>query len=166
MQSREIPSQVFESISVDAIGPLSPPDASSRAQYIYVAVCNLSRFVIASAVRETTSKSLANFLLHHVYLVHGTCRKIHLDNAASNKSEFMMDFFKYWRTEPVFSSAHHHAAEGIVERMNRSIETTLRTFVQDNPKNWAKYLVSHLVFVSHSHLTRVDILQHKNHHSS
>jgi hypothetical protein len=26
--------------------------------------------------------------------------------------------------------------------VNRSIETTLRTFVQDNPKNWAKYLQS------------------------
>jgi hypothetical protein len=87
MASRDIPLAVFLSFSIDALGVL-PTDEDMQACHIWIALDDLSRFVICAPTRQITSESLATFLIQHIhiFLVHGTLKCLHLDNATNNRS--------------------------------------------------------------------------------
>jgi hypothetical protein len=139
MASRVVPIAVFESFSVDALGVL-PTDEDTKACHIWIAVDDLSCYVICDPTRQITSESLAKFLIQHIFLVHGIPKILHLDNATNNRSNLITDLLKYWNITPIYGSPHHHAAQAHVERSIRSVTEILRSYVNASPNKWSNYL--------------------------
>jgi hypothetical protein len=151
-QKRDVPVRPFQTLSVDGLGPL-PTCSDSKAVHVWVGVCDLTRFLIAASTRQVTAESLVNFLIQHVFYVHGIPETIYLDNAPSNRSNLLKDLFAFFRIKATFGTPHKHATTAQVERAIGSIGTVIRSFVHDSPTNWSKYLNS-AVFALNSTIHR------------
>ena len=69
------PARPFHSIAIDIKGPLATTTRGNS--YILVVVCLLTRFVIAEALPDTASTTIARTLVDRVFSVHGpTHRKL------------------------------------------------------------------------------------------
>jgi len=141
MVSRDIPESPFEVLTLDVIGPLLT-DKDTRAQYIIIALCDLTRYIITKATRQINSKILAQFISDNIIHIHGVPRAIRFDGAKYNTAHLIQDLCTYIRIAPVYATPHSHHSQGNVERAIRSLETVIRSYVKTDPSQWAVHLAS------------------------
>jgi len=70
---------LFDKIYLDLIGPLTITERKN--QYIAVAACYFSKYLITRPLKHATSASLAKFLLENIFLVFGVSKELVLANA-------------------------------------------------------------------------------------
>ena len=64
---------------------------------------------------------------------------IRMDNMPSFKSEILTAVRRKLGIEANFSASYHPQSHGAIERTDRTLEEMLRTFCNDNSKQWDKF---------------------------
>jgi hypothetical protein len=120
--------QPFESLSIDAIGPL-PEDADGN-KFIWVSIDDFTRWVELKACREITARTAAGALVD-VFGRFGAFKKLRSDRGSQLTSNLMAELVKLLQMEHEFAVANNHKAMGHVERANHEVMRHARALVFD-----------------------------------
>jgi transposase InsO family protein len=138
LHPNQIPTQPWEHISVDIIGPI-PESAGNNA--ILVIVDRFSKMIkVIPTSTGITSLGVARCFRDHVFRSHGIPRKVISDRGSNFVSAFMRDFYKLLEIESNASTAYHPQTDGQTERINQEIEHYLRVFCSYHQSDWSEWL--------------------------
>lgn len=127
---------ILHRLHVDLKGPL--PVTTSGMKYIAVAVDSLSKWVEAEPLPDKSAVATAQFMLR-VLARHSCPHEVVTDNG----TEFMGDFSRLLQMHCIdhhHTSAYHPQANGLAERMMRSMMSSLEALCSSHPGDWDLHL--------------------------
>ncbi|CEF60267.1 Reverse transcriptase domain and Integrase, catalytic core domain and Ribonuclease H-like domain and Aspartic peptidase domain-containing protein [Strongyloides ratti] len=108
---------------------LQPGRKTSRGVVaMIVAVDSLSRFVMVSAVKNLTADEIIRGLLEDIIFKYGTPKQLITDRGRCFSSEEFEKFMKVMNIGHHLTTANHHQSNGLVERMNRTLNEAIRMY--------------------------------------
>ncbi|GJY41829.1 ty3-gypsy retrotransposon protein [Tanacetum coccineum] len=138
LQPLNLPTRVWAEITMDFIDGLPKSEGYT---VILVVVDRLSKYAHFVPLRHPyTAKTVAAAFLREVVRLHGIPESIVSDRDRVFLSHFWRELFKLQGTNLKRSSSYHPQTDGQSEVVNRSVETYLRCFASDTPKQWARWL--------------------------
>uniref|UniRef100_A0A6G1SFF7 RNA-directed DNA polymerase n=1 Tax=Aceria tosichella TaxID=561515 RepID=A0A6G1SFF7_9ACAR len=133
-----IPVQPFEIVGMDLLGPL--PMSSSKKNHILVITDYLTKFVIASPMRKTTTARIADHLKRLLFFKHGIPKTVVTDNGANLTSYEMRKLLELLKITHKTTSPYRPQTNGQTERYNRVIGSQLAIFCSEKQQEWDHYL--------------------------
>ena len=131
-----------EIVHLDFCGPFR------NKQHLLVGVDNFSRFVHAVTMTSPSQSAVIDFLESWIQL-HGRIQTIFSDQGM----QFMGARLQGWLTRNsvnhIVSPAYYHQANGICERMNRTIQGRIRRYLDDG-MDWENALVQSVLQINRS----------------
>lgn len=125
----------WQVIAVDLMGPL--PRSASGHQYLLVVSDWFTKYSVLCPLRQATSSSIVRFMENEIFLVYGVPQYIICDNGRQFISKSLKKLVEDYESK-LWYTAYYHAQSNFVERANRTICTAIRSYVNDNHKNWDK----------------------------
>jgi len=123
---------------MDFIGPLPK---SQGYDSIAVVVDKLTKLVHFIATKTTvTAREFALLFFNNIVRLHGVPDVIISDRDTRFTSSFWKELMKLMNVEQRMSSAFHPESDGQTERVNRTLETMLRHYVNERNDNWSTHL--------------------------
>uniref|UniRef100_A0A3P8RNR7 Integrase catalytic domain-containing protein n=1 Tax=Amphiprion percula TaxID=161767 RepID=A0A3P8RNR7_AMPPE len=137
-----VPQKPWEYVGVDFVGPL--PRTPAGNAYLIVFVDYMTKWIEASAVREATAQVAAGKFVTDIFARHGAPTYIISDRG----SPFVSELFEH--VVSTLGSVHrlttaYHPQTNATERVNRTLKTAIRAYVDDKHTSWDKYL-PHICF--------------------
>lgn len=129
----EFPWQI---ISVDLVGPL--PRSSRGNKYLLVVADWLTKFTLLHPLREANASSIVKFMENDVFLTFGVPSIIICDNGTQFAGKVFKNLALKYKVQKIWYNARYHPQVCPVERINRIITTAIRSYIQDNHKDWDK----------------------------
>jgi hypothetical protein len=133
-----IPSEPWESIGVDFVGPL-PLSSNRDGEFnsITVVICLLTAMVelIPSRINYK-AQDIAELMFENVYKHHGLPKTIVSDRDVLFTSTFWNHLNVLIGIKLKMSSAYHPQTDGATERANRTVTQMLRQCINPNQKDW------------------------------
>lgn len=123
----------FESIFIDHVGKINP--VVDGFAYILTIICDLSKFVIAIPVVDTTAETTAKNLVENVFLKYGFPSRITSDNFKSFTGDTLKQITKILKIKQIFTSPYTPSSN-VVERFHKTLNGYLRAFISKNPNRW------------------------------
>jgi transposase InsO family protein len=131
----ELPSAPFQIIAMDYIGPLL---RSQDFTYVLVIVDMFTGWAITCPTTNQEATTTAKVLMDFVVCQHGVPDRILSDNAFD--SQLLRDLTRTIGSHKIHSSPHHPQTNGMVERLNGTLKTIMRTTAQEWGTNWSLHL--------------------------
>ena len=128
----------FSCMSIDTIGPMTKTNNGNK--YIHVVVDYYSRYVFSWATKEISAISTAKEFFKHVICHVGVPHKLFSDNGSSFTGEAFKKACMAFGIRQIFGSPYRPTTQGLVERNNQTIITSLRTYLNKYQTNWDEFL--------------------------
>lgn len=87
-----------------------------------------------------TAAGVAKAFMQHVYRLHGLPSVIISDKDRIFTSQFWKELFRLADVSLQMSSSYHPQSDGQTERLNQTMETFLRCFINACPTKWSSWL--------------------------
>ncbi|KAL0557299.1 hypothetical protein IC582_005826 [Cucumis melo] len=135
---QEILHQVWSDISMDFIDGL--PKAKG-CDVILVVLDRFSEYSHSLALKHPyTTKSVADIFVKEIVQLHGFPSSIVYDKDKVFLSHFLNESFRLAGTKLRKSTAYHPQSDGQTKVVNRGLETYLRCFCNERPREWILWL--------------------------
>ena len=109
--------------------------------YILVVVDRLSKEVVfVPCTKEETAYSTIELCRDHVWCQHGLPTTVVSDHGSVFASNFLGELYKLLGIKRKMSTAFHPQTDGQMEQLNHEINQYLRTYVNDQQGDWAKWI--------------------------
>jgi hypothetical protein len=132
------PKEPWQDVTMDFIEGLPVSDS---ANVILVVVDRLTKYAHFLPLRHPyTTNYVAKAYMDNIVRLHGVPLSITSDRDKVFTSVFWRELMKSVGTKLHYSTAYHPQTDGQSERVNQCLEQYLRCIVQDNPKQWRKWL--------------------------
>ena len=139
---------------IDIMGPF---DKSKYGyQYLVVAVEAYSKWPKAFPLRTQESTEIANILFNYVFARYGAPRKLVSDKGQNFMSKLVLELCNMLNIKKYSTSPYHPQSNSTVERMNGTIQQSLRAYIIDNAqrgtttRDWPSLLTSVLMGIRKS----------------
>ena len=130
-----IPKRRWSSISMDFITQLPPSTKGNDA--IMVVVDRLSKMTHAIPNKTNDSaEDCAKLFVDKIYCSHGLPLEIISDRDTKFTSDFWKELMRLLNVKQGMSTSYHPRTDGQTERMNRTLEEVLRSFISPDQSNW------------------------------
>jgi hypothetical protein len=139
LQPLPIPEAPWRTITMDLITDL--PETEKGHDSVVVFVDKLTKMThIAPCNKTISAEQFAEVYLANVVRLHGFQEIIISDRDPRWTGDFWRQVCKLFQTKLKFSTAFHPETDGQTERMNRTLEETLRHYVSPNHTDWDTHL--------------------------
>jgi len=128
----------FERIAVDVSGPF--PVTLSGNRFILVVGDYFSKWTEAFAIPNQESVTIADTLVREWISRYGVPGELHSDQGRNFESSIFQGVCKALGILKTRTTALHPQSDGMVERMNRTINNYLAKVVADHQRDWDQYL--------------------------
>ena len=129
----------FKMICVDIAGPIEPRSCRG-SKYILTIVDMATRFPEAIPLKGISTEEVADKLFEF-YCRMGTPERIHTDRGSQFTSDLMKEVNRLLLVRHTMTTPYHAMGNGLVERLNGTIKSTLRKLITEQPKEWDRYLI-------------------------
>jgi hypothetical protein len=126
-------------VGIDLIGPLNSPDGTQYT-YVLVMIDYFTKWVNAVPLVNKEAATVAEGIFQGWYLQYGLPVAIHTDQGSEFTNDLLKHLNKRAGVDSQFTTPYNPAANGEVERVNRTLIDCLSCYVQDNPSLWHKHL--------------------------
>jgi hypothetical protein len=142
LQSIPIPDEKFKIWSIDLIGPL--PQTSSGKDTIVTMVDKFSKLAhFFPTVQTVTAAELAEIVFKSIVINHGVPSAIVSDRDPRFTSQLWRALWEdLLKSQLKMSTSYHPETDGQTERMNKTIEEMLRSYVNDKGDDWDVHLAA------------------------
>lgn len=137
MLSHTPPSQPWETISSDLMGPL--PKSKSGNRFMLVVTDYFSKYVLVFPMRNSLATNVVKRLENEVFLVYGAPKVAISDNGPQYISREYKNLLDRYDVEAKYTP-YFHAQSNPTERMNRTIKRMIASYVQDQHTAWDENL--------------------------
>ena len=145
MQSVEISAlDAWSKICIDFMGPL--PVSSSGNKFLIVVQEYVTRWVEAFPVSETSAETVQKVLMDEVFSRFGVCIEMVHDNGTQLNCRSMKKFCQEMGIRQCFTSVYHPQSD-MAERMMRTLQNSLRCYVNESRTNWDEVLPNCLLSI-------------------
>lgn len=131
-------SNFMEKIGLDFMGLF--PETIRRNKWILVCINHFSKRVIAKALPDSKSETVAKFLIEDVISHHGLPKEIITDQGAQFRSGIIKDLLRLMGIRKHQTAPYYPQCNGTTERVNDSIIQSLKNYVNTNQGNWDQLL--------------------------
>jgi RNase H-like domain found in reverse transcriptase/Reverse transcriptase (RNA-dependent DNA polymerase)/Integrase zinc binding domain/Chromo (CHRromatin Organisation MOdifier) domain/Retroviral aspartyl protease len=139
LQPLPIPGAPWRTITMDLITDL--PETDKGYDSVVVFVDKLTKMThIAPCNKTISAEQFADLYCANVIRLHGFQESIVSDRDPRWTGDFWRQVCKQFQTKLHFSTAFHPETDGQTERMNRTVEETLRHYVSPNHTDWDTHL--------------------------
>jgi hypothetical protein len=125
----------LEIVSWDIMGPI--PVSKKGNRYIVVIEDVFSKWVEAFALPETSAATLAEMLWNGFFSKYGPPQRLHSDKGKNLNAIIIKELCKLWGVRQSNTVAYHPQGNGLVERMNRTLQAVIATKQNEEPdQDW------------------------------
>lgn len=128
----------FEKVTLDIAGPFTPTENGNK--YILTVIDDLSKFLIALPIPNQESKTVAKGFITNVICQHGIPNSILSDQGTNFMGQLFKNICKLLSIKKLHSTSHHPQSQGSVERVHRTLNEYLRSFINKDTDNWDDFL--------------------------
>lgn len=128
----------FERIALDILAPL--PKSSSGNKYLLVISDYFTSWPEAFPLPNFQAKTVAETLVSEVISRFGIPHEIHSDQGRNFESNVFRETMTILGIGKTRTTPLHPQSNGLVERLNRTILQYLSKFVNDNQKDWDRWI--------------------------
>jgi hypothetical protein len=128
----------FDRVGIDIIGPLSVTTTGNR--YIIVVTEYLTKWPEARALKDTKATTVAKFIYEEIICRHGCPKVLLSDQGTPFCNELVDSLCQLMQIRHRLSSAYHPQTNGLTERFNKTLCTTLAKYVSDYGDTWDNFL--------------------------
>lgn len=138
LKSIPIPSQPFETVSMDFIAELPVSDGKDA---VLVIVDKLTKYALFVPTKTKVGEvETAQLFFENVWKYFGIPIQIISDRDARWSNAFWKELTRLVGSRRALTTAHHPQADGQTEIMNQTLEVGLRTYVNATKDDWASKL--------------------------
>ena len=131
-----IASRPWEMVAVDI---LKVPPSLQGNQYILVAQDYFSKWPFAWPMADQKAERIVRILRDHVFTVVGPPERLHSDQGRNFESHILTELCRAFNITKSRTTPYHPMGDGLVERMNRTLLSLLRTYTQQQG-DWEEHL--------------------------
>ena len=124
----------FERMAVDILGPL--PVTERGIRYLLVAQDYFTKWPEVIPIPNQEACTVADALVEHVFSRFGIPLELHSDQGRNFEAALFQEMTKIMGMKKTRTTPLHPQSDGMVERLNRTLEQYLSIFVADNQKDW------------------------------
>ncbi|CAK1585808.1 unnamed protein product [Parnassius mnemosyne] len=121
-------------ICCDLLGPFPV----SRNRNIHLIVCTdyFSKYVMLHPIRIATGAAVAKFIEEKVFLVHGVCKTIYIDNGPQYVSNQFRQLLHKYNVPNIYYNPRYHPQVNQAERAIRNVVNGISCYVGTEHKRW------------------------------
>ena len=127
----------FQRIAIDLMGPFTPSER--KHTYILTIVDYATRYTEAIPLKSITTVDVAEALVT-LYSRVGIPQEVMSDLGPQFVSDLMKEVCRLLSIRQLTSTRYHPMCNGLVERHNEMVKTTLKRLSTDRPRDWDRYL--------------------------
>lgn len=137
MKITATPQKPFDTIIIDTIGKL--PKSQNGNEYAITLVCDLTKYLITSAIPDKSANTIAKAIMNDLVLVYGPPLEIRSDCGTEYKNQIISALCKMLNIDHNFTTPYRHESVGSIERNHRFFNEYIRSYI-DNINEWEEYL--------------------------
>ena len=130
----------LERVAVDVMGPL--PTSTSGNKYILILGDYFTKWVEAYLLENQQAETVAEVIVKEFVSRFGAPFQLHSDQGRNFEAELFQKMCELLGIEKTRTTALHPQSDGMVERFNRTLENHLAIFVEQNQKDWDRWIPS------------------------
>lgn len=138
MQITSTGDRLFDHVFIDFVGPITPASSEGH-EYIFTAVCDLTKYLVAVPTHNCTALTTARAFVENVILKFNIPQKLTSDNGSNFTAELFKQTVKLLKIKKINTTAYHPQAN-MVERYHRTLNAYMRAFTQKNRDTWHSIL--------------------------
>ncbi len=124
----------FDMLGVDVMGPVRQTYDGNR--FIVVFMDYFTKWPEAFATADQKADTIANLLVNQIISRHGTPRTLLSDRGSNFLSTLVREVCKLSNIHKVFTTPYHPQTDGLVERYNYTLATTLSMYMSTHQRDW------------------------------
>ena len=130
--------QPFDHIVIDLIGPCKITQQNNR--YIVTAIDYLTKWPEAKAIPNKEAATVAKFIFEEIICRHGCPKILQSDQGTEFTAQIIEELTSKFGIQHKYSSPYHPQMNGIVERFNRTLSTTLQKLTIALDEEWDNHI--------------------------
>lgn len=129
--------RVFQRLYIDFLGPY--PRSRSGNVGIFIVLDHFSKFVFLKPVKKINADVVVKYLENDLFMTFGVPETIVSDNGSQFRSVAFQKLMKQYEITHTLTAVHSPQANAS-ERVNRSVISAIRAYVNPDQKNWDENL--------------------------
>ena len=123
---------------MDVLGPL--PTSQGGNKFILVVMDYFTKWVEMFPMKDQTAETVAEVLVDQVFSRMGCPIELHSDQGSNFKSKVMTEVYRLMGIKKTQTTPYHPRGDGMVERMNRTLEDMMAHWVSERQTDWDQHL--------------------------
>lgn len=134
MHAHKRPKLPFRQWGVDCFGPMK--EGLDGYKYVINAVDFMSKWVVSGVLKDKSMVSIARFFYERIFCVYGPPRVIITDQGSEFNNCLTKAIDHLIKLDHRCTHAYHPQSNGLVERMNGTIQRALTKHIEEDPGSW------------------------------